>query len=751
MKDQLRLFFSKIKFNAFGDFETWKNNVIERVSHFFETSRLKTPTILQMEAVECGAAALAIVLGYYKKFLSLEELRIACGVSRDGSKAINMLKAARHYGLEASGAQGEPEALLSLPFPFIVFWKFNHFVVVEDITSHFVYINDPATGRRRVDTEEFSRSFTGVVLILKPGPDFKPGGQPSRLLDTFKERIENAKPAITFLVLITLALILPGIIIPGFSKIFVDDILVKGLKNWLPLLLVGMALTAIFRSLLGALQQYAFLRFHMKLMITQSAQFVWHVLKLPLSFFEQRYVGDIINRIKSTSSIASVVSRNLSTSIASVFSMVFFGIVLFWYDWQLALIGLLTTALNTCILLLTVRQLSDMSRRFAQDRGKLEGVEIGGLRTIESLKSSTLDMQFFKRWAGNHAKTIQAQQKIALYHQLLAALPGLLSGLSGVIILGLGSYRIIEGWMTVGTLVAFQSLLASFNAPIQTLLDIGVQIQEMRADITRLDDVFQHQEDPRYGKTLDTEGLSLEGSLGQVEFKNVSFGYSPLEPPLIENLSFTLRPGGCIALVGATGSGKSTIAKLLCGLYPIWSGEILINQQPLTQLSPQTIAQLLAFVDQDILLFEGSIRENLSLWDPTLPQEELEKAARDACIWELIGSRDHHFDSHVQEFAQNFSGGERQRLEIARALVRSPRILVLDEGTSALDAITEQKIIQNLRSRGCSLLLITHRLNIIQDSDEIIVLNKGRTVERGRHEQLMALQGYYANLIHQTA
>lgn len=741
----------KVNLNKFKHPEQWENPFIKKIARFLEEARLKTPTILQMEAVECGAAALAIVLAHYKKFVPLEELRVACGVSRDGSKAINMLKAARYYGLEASGAQGEPEALFDLPFPFIVFWKFNHFVVVEDITPSFVYINDPATGRRRVDPQEFNRSFTGIVMVFTPGPDFKPAGQPPRLLDTLKARAEGSKSALIFLILISVALILPGIIIPGFSKIFIDDVLVRGLKHWLPLLLVGMGLTALLRSFLTGLQQYYFLRLHMKLMITQAAAFIWHVLRLPLAFFEQRYAGDITNRIESTDEIAGVVSRDLSTSAVSIISMFFFMIIMLLYNWQLTLIGLLTAAVNTSVLLLTARQLADMSRRLAQDRGKLEGIEIGGLHTIETLKSSNLDTQFFKRWAGAHAKTIQTQQKIALFHELLSALPSLLSGLSSVIILGLGSYYIMQGSMTVGTLVAFQSLLASFNGPIETLLSVGVQLQEVRADITRLNDVFEHQKDPRYKRSLQENGSDENLEVGNVEFRNVTFGYSPLDPPLIENLSFTLAPGGCIALVGATGSGKSTIAKLLCGLYPVWSGEILINHQPLLQLSSQAIAQTLSFVDQDILLFEGSIRENLTLWDPTLPQALLEQAAKDACVWELISNREHRFESKVEEFAQNFSGGERQRLEIARALVRNPKILVLDEGTSALDAITEQSLIKNLRTRGCSLLLITHRLNIIRDSDEIIVLNKGKTVERGSHEQLMALNGAYAHLVGQTA
>lgn len=716
---------------------------------FSGQSQVKTPIVLQMEAVECGAAALGIVLAYYGLFISLEELRVACGVSRDGSKALNMVKAARSYGFLAQGAQGEPEALKDLHFPFIVFWKFNHFVVVEDIQAETVYINDPATGRRRVTSEAFDKAFTGVAITLEPGPDFKTGGFPPSLVGSLKNRFLSSLSAINFLILISLALIIPGIIIPGFSKIFIDDILLAGTQNWLILLLIGFCLTAILRAILSAMQQYYCLRLNMKLMITGSAQLLWHALRLPITFFEQRYAGDILERLGANDRIATILSSNVSSSVVSVITMIFFAIIMFIYDWRLTVIGLVTVVLNGIIFYWVSSRLTDTSRQFLQDRGKLSGIEINGLRSIETLKSTALDNVFFKRWSGNHAKIIGTQQQLSLYNLLISILPNLLSGISSVLILYVGSYRVIEGFLTIGTLIAFQSLLASFNGPLTTLLAIGSKIQEIPGDIARIEDVLHQAEDARFAVRKEkTDFVPLSSETGvSIVMKDITFGYSLLDPPLIQHFNLSLKVGGQVALVGATGSGKSTIAKLITGLYSPWSGTIEINGQALSSLTSQNIAENLALVDQDILLFEGSVRDNLTLWDPKISVHELERATKDACAYEFLLHRPKLFDAPMEERGANFSGGECQRLEIARALVTNPKILILDEGTAALDSLTEQKIVTNLRSCGYSLLMITHRLSTIRDSDEIIVLDKGVICERGTHEELMKQKQHYAELI----
>lgn len=736
-----------------------------KIIHFFkslrETSRIVTPTILQMEATECGAAALGIILGYYKCYVPLEELRTQCGVSRDGSKAFNMIKAARSYGLKAYGARGEPDNLKQLNFPFIVFWQFNHFVVVEDIQNDWIFINDPALGRRKVSHAEFDTSFTGIILVFEPGPDFKPGGNSPSVLISIKQRLQGSVPAIQFLMLISLTLIVPGIIIPAFSKIFIDDILVHGLTRWLPLLLIGLCLTAVLRSVLSGIQQYHLLRLHMKVMLTSSARFLWHVFRLPIAFFEQRYAGDIQDRVEANDQIASVVSSDVTASVVSSFTLIFYVIVMLFYDWRLTLLGLITSLSNAFILYQISRRLSDSSRLLSQEQGKLTGIVIAGLAAIETIKSSLLDNHFFKRITGNHAKIIQARQKIAIYHQVLSSSTHLLSGLCTALVLGVGSYRIMQGELTVGTLIAFQTLLISFNEPLNSLLNISTKIQEIRGDLARLEDVLNNAEDPRFVNkppqhsqikplaSTDVNGEpNVSASQNVIEMRDVSFGYSPFEPPLIQNFSLTLAKGGQIALVGATGSGKSTIAKLLCGLYPPWQGEIFIQGVQLSELEPSHLSKIMASVDQEILLFEGSVADNLTLWDPEIPITDLERACQDALILEVLHSREHLFESHIEANGQNFSGGERQRLEIARALVRNPQLLIIDEGTAALDSMTEQKIMQNLKKRGYSLLMITHRLSTIRDSDEIIVLNNGRIHERGTHETLIALGGMYAEFNH---
>jgi len=710
--------------------------------------RVRTPTVLQMEAVECGAAALGIVLGYYGKFPPLEELRLACGVSRDGSKASNMLRAARAYGLTARGFRFDTQGVLEQQFPIIVFWNFNHFLVLEGVKGERVFLNDPAMGPRTVSRQEFDDAFTGVVLLLEPGPGFTPDGRRPRLVQRLASRLTRSKAALTYVVLASLFLIIPGILVPGFTKIFVDEYLIHGEHDWLRPLLLGMGITLLLRLALTWLQQTYLLRLETKLALTSSATFLWHVLRCPIEFFTQRYAGDLSQRVQSNDRIATLLSGDLGTSLVNLCAIAFYAAVMALYDWLLTALSVGLALVNVAALRYIQRQRTDTSMRLMQERGKLWATGMGGLQIIETLKATGSENDFFSRWAGYQTKAINSEQQLGLFNHTIAVLPAFLSGLSTAIILGVGGFRVISGVLSIGSLVAFQSLLESFNDPITKLLGVSGKVQEIHGDLARVDDVFNYALDARFTRNGAMRPYTGRARLsGRIELHDVTFGYSRLELPLIEHFTLHLEPGARVALVGGSGSGKSTIARLIAGLYRPWSGAILIDGIPLEEIPHEVLVTSLASVDQEIFLFGGSVRDNLTLWDGSIPEEALTQAAKDACIYDVIAARSGGFESPVEPGGVNFSGGQAQRLEIARSLVLQPSILILDEAMSALDPTTEALIDHNLRQRGCTCVIVAHRLSTIRDCDEIIVLELGKVVERGRHADMIPASGPYAALV----
>ncbi len=711
--------------------------------------RAKTPTVLQMEAVECGAAALAVVLGYYGRFVSLEGLRVACGVSRDGTKANNILKAAREYGLKAKGFSKQPEDVPALPLPVIVFWNFNHFVVVEGFGRDRVYLNDPAVGPRVVSEAEFEESFTGVVLAFEPGPEFTPGGARRGLWAPLRERLRGSESGLLYVVLASLALAIVGMITPIFTKVFVDYILVANLHDWVLPLLIGMTVAALVNAALTWLQTYYLLRLSTRLIINFSYQSLCHLLRLPMEFFTQRYGGEVGARLEINDRIARLLSGQLTVNLLSVVMVVFYLALMFVFDVFLTIIGLSIAALNVLALRYVSRQRKDMNVRLLQERGKMMGTSMAGLQAIESLKAMGAESEFFGRWSGYLAKVMVVGQTMGVYSLGLGVVPSFLSSITTVAILGVGALRVMDGHMTIGTLVAFQGLMFAFMAPVNQLVVLGSSLQEVEGELNRLDDVLRYPIDPNLEQAEQQRPSHDEPPKlsGHLELRDVVYGYSRLDPPLIEEFSLTVKPGARVALVGSSGSGKTTLAKIISGLFRPWTGEILLDGRPWGQVSRHLITNSLAMVDQDFFLCEGTVREVLTMWDPTVPEESIIQAAKDACIHEDIAARAGGYDSKVEEGGRNFSSGQRQRLEIARVLVGGPAILVLDEATSALDAATEKEIDENLRRRGCTCVIVAHRLSTIRDCDEIIVLDRGTIVQRGTHEKLRRVQGLYRQLI----
>ncbi|MBD2449028.1 NHLP family bacteriocin export ABC transporter peptidase/permease/ATPase subunit [Nostoc sp. FACHB-152] len=727
----------------------------------FKSRRVQTPTVLQMEAVECGAASLGIILSYYGRIVPLAKLREECGVSRDGSKAVNIIKAAKHFGLDAQGLKKSLEQLKTLRPPYIIFWNFNHFLVVEGIGKDVVYLNDPGTGRRTITLEEFNPGYTGVVLVMEPGSNFQKGGKKINVVSALYKRLKNSQITILFCLLAGLLLTIPRLAVPAFSQVFVDEILVQDRQQWLRPLLIGMVLSAACRILLATMRFTYLRRLMVKLSVSMSGQFLWHILRLPINFYAQRYAGEVSSRVAINDKVAEALSGRLATTIIDALMMVFYFFIMLQYSHLLSAIACGFALINMLALQFLSQTRVNANLRLAQEHGKVSGVTISGLQTIETVKASGLESDLFARFAGHYAKALNAQQQLNLQTQILTTLPTILTSLTTAAILVVGGLEVMDGKLSIGMLVAYQSLTQSFLEPVNNLVNFGSTLQDLEADLNRLDDVLQNPVDPMTEEVINQETqpeknllispLSYSSPLfqlqGYVELRNLTFGYSRVDPPLIENLNLTIKPGQRVAIVGGSGSGKSTVAKLICGLYQPWNGEICFDGIPRTQIDRYVLANSLAMVEQDIFLFAGTVRENITLWDATITDIDLIRACEDAAIGDLILSLPGKYDAELIEGGMNLSGGQRQRLEIARALVRNPAVLVLDEATSALDAETEMLIDRNLRQRGCSCIAIAHRLSTIRDAHEIIVLEAGKVVQRGTHEELWQQEGTYTRLL----
>lgn len=706
--------------------------------------RAKTPTVLQLEAAECGAASLAMVLGHFGRHVPLETLRQICGVSRDGSKASNILRAARTYGLEAKGLKVEPEQLDQVDLPCIAFVDFCHFLVVEGFDRQHIYLNDPANGRRRVSYQAFDEMFTGVILTFDPSSAFQRSDERPSIGASLLARTRGIRSGIAYVLLASVALVIPGLILPVLSRVFVDHILVRGLEDWIGPLLIGMIATAIVRFGLAHLQMWYLAQSETRLAIDGAKQLISHILRLPVTYFGTRYAGEVADRLHLSDSLAEILTGDVTRTVLSIVTALFFLALMIVYSLLITVCVVALSLFNVVIVWLTARALTDSHRKLAIDAGKLNGVTLAGLRDVETYKASGTEDAFFARWSGLNARVVTIRQQIAKRLIIMSALPQLITALTAATVLIVGGFEVMRGEMTIGTLVAFQTLTASFVAPVVALTGLGAKFQEVRTLTERTDDVLRHPTDPIFDSQSNESARLPDGN---VKLSKVSFGYVAIEQPLIKELDLAVSEGGRIALVGPSGSGKSTVGRIIVGLLEPSKGDVLIGGEPIHAWPRDVLASRLAYIDQETMLFEGTIFENLTLWDATIPQANVIRAAQDAEIHDVISQRPGTYTSFVEEDGRNFSGGQRQRLEIARALATNPELLVMDEATSALDPITEARIMANIARRGVTVVIIAHRLSTIRDCDEIIVIDQGCPVERGTHDELMSLGGRYHGLI----
>ena len=705
-----------------------------------------TPLIMQLEALECGAASLSMVMAYYGKWVPLEQVRVDCGVSRNGSNAKNIGRAAQKYGFKTKGFAYTTQKLRERgKFPGIIHWGGGHFVVIDGSRGNKAIINDPAKGVVKVDLKTFDSIFTGIYLEIVPDEGFEPGGKRKSILTFAKKRLKGAAPLIAFFAITTIVFYLIGIINPVMNQVFVDYLLGGNNPSWLlPFIFIfgGIGLLQIIVTLAQTLYQY---KIRGKLDLVGSTSYMWRILRLPIDFFSQRMVGDLQSRQSENASIAETLVNVFAPLLFNTIMLVVYLVVMITKSWFLTLIGVVTIVLNAFISIYISKVRVNIGRVQARDRARLSGLTSKGIEMIETIKSNGAEESYFSSWSEAQESVTAMNIKMAKTNTFIGLIPAFVSLIADYSVLILGVYLTIRGEFTVGSILAFQGLLSAFMMPAMTLITSGQTLQEMRTSMERVDDIFEYPLDPNVTREVQMDKISkIKGNL---ELRNVTFGYSRLDRPILTDFNLTIKQGQKVAIVGSTGSGKSTLSKLISGLYNPWSGEIIFDGKKIEEIDHEIFTSSIAVVDQDITLYEDTISNNVKMWDESIEDFEVIMACRDAQIHDSIMARDGQYNAPVLEGGKNFSGGEKQRLEIARSLAADPSIIILDEATSALDAKTEYEVVKAIKKRGITTIVIAHRLSTIRDADLIVVLKKGIVVEQGTHDELMELKGYYHELV----